>query len=98
MAKIQPIEFPILGTANDMIVRILPFEMDDTTATTYYELREVTDVTNEEGEVTGKTTKMITNGNYQLTEEEFAAWGQDNSYVVECVANHLGITIVSVTE
>lgn len=97
MAKIQPIEFPILGTANEMIVRVLPFEMDDTTATTYYELREVTETTAEDGSVS-KSSKIITNGNYALSEEEFAEWGQDNAYVVECVAAHLGITIVTVTE
>lgn len=93
MAKIQSIEFPILGTANELIVRVLPFEMDDVTASTYYELREVTETTDANEQVY-KTIKMITNGNYVLTEAEFAGWGQDNSYVVECVAAHLGVTLI----
>lgn len=94
MAKIQPINFPILGTANELTVRVLPFEMDDTTASTYYELREVTETTSEEGQVS-TITKTITNGNYQLTEQEFSEWGQDNYFVVECVAAHLGVTLIA---
>jgi len=83
MAKIQPIVFPLnAGTATEMSVLILNFETSATTCTTYYELKT------EEGTV-------LTNGNYTLTEEEFAAWGTDNSYVAECVANAIGVVILS---
>ena len=82
MAKIQPITFPLnAGTATEMTVLILNFTTDATTCTTYYELKS------EEGAV-------LTNGNYTLTEQEFAAWGLDNAWVTECVANAIGVTII----
>jgi len=82
MAKIQPIKFPLnQGTATEMTVLILNFTTDATTCTTYYELKT------DEGTV-------LTNGNYTLTQEEFAAWGEDNSWVTECVANAIGVTII----
>ena len=83
MAKIQPITFPLnQGTATEMSVLILNFETTATTCTTYYELKS------EEGTV-------LTNGNYTLTEQEFAAWGPDNAWVTECVANAIGVTIIT---
>jgi hypothetical protein len=88
MAKIQPVIFPLnAGTATEMTVLILNFETSATTCTTYYELKsEATD------EV---AAKVLSNGNYTLTEQEFAAWGTDNSYVAECVAKAIGVTILS---
>ena len=83
MAKIQPIVFPLnQGTATEMSVLILNFETSATTCITYYELKT------EEG-------KVLSNGNYTLTEEEFSAWGNDNTWVEQCVANAIGITILS---
>ena len=82
MAKIQPIVFPLnAGTATEMSVLILNFETTAVTCTTYYELKT------DEGTV-------LTNGNYTLTEEEFAAWGLDNAWVTECVANAIGVTVI----
>jgi hypothetical protein len=88
MAKIQPIVFPLnAGTATEMSVLILNFETSATTCTTYYELKsEATD------EV---PSNVLTNGNYTLTEDEFAAWGTDNEWVTECVANAIGVTITT---
>lgn len=83
MAKIQPITFPLnAGTATEMSVLILNFETSATTCTTYYELKT------DEG-------KVLSNGNYTLTEEEFSAWGEDNAWVEQCVANAIGVTILS---
>ena len=83
MAKIQPITFPLnQGTATEMSVLILNFETNAVTCTTYYELKT------DEGTV-------LTNGNYTLTEEEFAAWGESNEWVEQCVANAIGVTILS---
>jgi len=82
MAKIQPVIFPLnAGTATEMSVLILNFETSATTCTTYYELKS------DEGTV-------LTNGNYTLTEQEFAAWGTDNEWVAECVAKAIGVTII----
>jgi hypothetical protein len=38
--------------------------------------------------------KQLAQGNYTLTEEQFAAWGQDNNYVNECVAEAIEVTIL----
>jgi hypothetical protein len=87
MAKIQPVIFPLnAGTATEMTVLILNFETNATTCTTYYELKS--EATEE------VAAKVLSNGNYTLTEEEFAAWGLDNEYVAECVANAIGVTII----
>jgi hypothetical protein len=95
MAKIQPVVFPLnAGTATEMTVLILNFETSATTCTTYYELKsEAT----EETETTGSTpAKVLSNGNYTLTELEFAEWGFDNEWVTQCVANAIGVVIVTI--
>ena len=88
MAKIQPIVFPLnAGTATEMSVLILNFETSATTCTTYYELK--TEATEE------VPAKVLSNGNYTLTEQEFAEWGNDNTWVEQCVANAIGVVILS---
>ncbi len=80
---IEPVVFPLNeGTATRMTVLVLNFSTDATTATTYYQLLT------EDG-------KQLRQGNYTLTEEQFAAWGQDNAYVNECVAEEIGVTIIT---
>lgn len=87
MAKIQAITFPLnQGTATEMSVLILNFETSATTCTTYYELKS---------EATEEVpAKVLSNGNYNLTEDEFSAWGLDNAWVTECVASAIGVTII----
>jgi predicted secreted protein len=79
---IVPVVYPLNeGTATFMSVLVLNFPTDAVTATTYWQL--LTD----EG-------KQLAQGNYTLTEEEFAAWGTDNSYVNQCVADAIGVVII----
>lgn len=79
---IEPVVYPLNeGTATRMTVLVLNFSTEATTCTTYWQLLT------EEG-------KQLSQGNYTLTEEQFAAWGQDNSYVNECVADAIGVTIL----
>jgi hypothetical protein len=88
MAKIQPVIFPLnAGTATEMTVLILNFETSATTCTTYYELKS-------EG-TEEVPSKVLSNGNYILTEIEFAEWGFDNEWVTECVANAIGVTLIT---
>lgn len=82
MPNIQPITFPIIGEATKLNVLVLNFATDAVTCTTYYQ------VTTEDG-------KTCTEGNYTLTETEFEGWAEDNSYIDNLVAEHLGLTIVS---
>ena len=79
---IQPIVFPLnQGTATQMSVLILNFTTEATTCTTYWQLLS------EEGQ-------QLAQGNYTLTEEQFATWGQDNDYVNGVVANAIGVTLI----
>ena len=79
---IQPVVFPLNeGTATRMTVLVLNFSTDAVTATTYYQLLT------EEG-------AQLRQGNYTMTEEEFAAWGTDNTYVNQCVADAIGVVLI----
>ena len=80
---IEPVVYPLNeGTATFLTVLVEAFMTDATTASTYYRL--LTD----EG-------KILTDGRYQMTEEQFAEWGRDNSVVNEYVAEAIGVTIIS---
>ena len=82
MAQIQPINFPFIGEATTLKVLILNFETTANTCTTYNEL--LTD----EG-------LMCANWNYTLSDDEFATWGNDNTWVENCVAMNKNIIILS---
>jgi len=92
MTQIQPIVFPTIGTATFLKVTVLNFPTNATTCTTYYELWS--SKTEEGSEELVPDAKLI-DGNYTLTDEEFAAWGTDNFYVVEVVADAKGFVIVN---
>lgn len=80
---IEPVVFPLnQGTAVAMTVLVLNFETTATTCTTYWQLLDA-------------DGKQLAQGNYTLTEEQFAAWGQDNNVVNEYVAEAIGVTIIS---
>ena len=80
---IEPVVFPLnQGTATRMSVLVLQFETTAVTCQTYWQLLT------EDGQ-------QLSQGNYTLTEEQFASWGQDNSVVNEYVAEAIGVTIIS---
>ena len=80
---IEPIVYPLNeGTATFLTVLVEAFMTDATTASAYYRL--LTD-----------DGKILTDGRYQMTEEQFAEWGRDNSVVDDYVAEYLGVTIIS---
>jgi hypothetical protein len=79
---IEPVPFQVpQGLATRMTVKVLEFDTDAITAGTYWRLLT------EEGD-------QLQQGNYYMTEEQFAAWGQDNSVVNEYVAEAIGVTII----
>lgn len=82
MTQIQPITFPIKGTATQMSVLVLNFETNATTAVTYWQLFTEDNI-------------QVLDGNYTMTEEQFAEWGYDNNVVNEYVADAIGVTIIS---
>jgi len=80
---IEPVVFPLnQGTATRMSVLVLQFETTAVTCQTYWQLLT------EDGQ-------QLAQGNYTLTEEQFASWGQDNNVVNEYVAEAIGVTIIS---
>ncbi len=80
---IEPIVYPLNeGTATILTVLVEAFMTDATTASAYYRLLT------QEG-------KILMDGRYQMTEEQFAEWGQDNSVVNQYVAEAIGVVIIS---
>lgn len=81
-AAIKPLKWPINHlVAKWLMVRILPHETRSTMCGVYYELRT------DDGQV-------LLSGSLDLTEEQFAHWGEDNSYLEQIVAEHLGVVII----
>ena len=88
MAKIEPVVFPIKGTATELEVRVNSFTMEATTADFHYRLTTSGDL------ATLKPKKLIDEGNLSMTESEFAQWGADNNYCIEWAANKLDLTLI----
>ena len=80
---IEPVVYPLNeGTATRLSIDIQQHSTQAITCQTYWQLLT------EEGVV-------LKVGNYTLTEEQFASWGQDNSVVNQYVAEAIGVTIIS---
>lgn len=78
MIQLKPSKVGVLGTITQIDVLVLPFDVQAVTCSTYYKLCA------EDG-------KQLAEGNLSLTEEQFANWGTDNSYVSDIVINELGL-------
>lgn len=81
MSTIEPVIFPIYGEATVLNVTVFSFPTDATTTNTTWTLNTSSGV-------------QCAVGNYMLTPEQFAAWGQDNSVVDQYVAEAIGVVIV----
>ena len=88
MAKIEPLVFPIKGTATELEVRVHSFPMEAKTATFGYCLTTSGDLE------TLQLRKVIDEGNLTMNEQEFENWGADNNYCIEWAANKLGLTLI----
>lgn len=82
MAKVESVTIPFEGVGTTLDVTVLAFRTDAKTATTYNRLLS------DEGK------EVIPNWYYDMTEEQFFAWGQDNSVVDNYVAENKGLTII----
>lgn len=79
MIQITQIQTGIpVKTATQLEVRVLTFNTDATTATIYYSVKS-------------EVNETLTDGNIQMTEQEFTDWGADNTFVEEIVLNRLGL-------
>jgi hypothetical protein len=83
MAEIQPITIPTQGTANNLMLRVLPFDMDAKSCSFYYELQD-----------TSKTIKPLLSGNIDMDEADFSAWAEDNNFCLEWAATKLGVVLL----
>ena len=88
MTKIEPITFPIKGTATNLDLRVLGFSMDAKTADFHYRLISDGDLQ------MLKPGKVIDEGNLKMTHQEFEDWGADNNYCLQWAANKLGLTLI----
>jgi len=77
MIQLKPSNVGVLGTITQIDVLVLPFDVQAVTCSTYYKL--------------WMQRKELAEGNLSLTEEQFANWGTDNSYVSDIVINELGL-------
>lgn len=88
MAKIQPIVFPIKGTATNLELRVNAFSMEAKSADFHYRLTSDSDLQ------LLKAGKVIDEGNLTMTSTEFEGWGADNNYCLQWAANKLGLTLI----
>jgi hypothetical protein len=105
--SIIPTAFRIPGKGevdiNQLEVRVSSYSLG-VSAQAFYDLQSVTAVEktriNEDGTTEtyseNETKSFGLNGNDSLTEEQFAAWGEDDTYFANCIAENLGL--VPVTE
>ncbi len=82
MANITPMTFPgNLGIANEIKIRVI-FDLEDITAKITYQL------------LNSDTKKMVSHNSLIMPEDIFTSWGADNQYVINWVAEQIGITLL----
>jgi hypothetical protein len=81
MAKIQEVNYPFNEVATDLVVYVQGFSTDTNTCRINYML-------------TNSVGKQLFIDSYELTEEEFVGWGEDNSYIDQIAAARIPVTIV----
>ena len=95
MIKIKevPVGFPS-KLANGLEVSVITFKSNALTANTYWQLfsNDLVKVIDEQGEeIEELKSTFLADGNYELTEAEYKAWGKDNSILENAVLNSLGL-------
>jgi hypothetical protein len=82
MAKIQPVDYPFGEVATDLVVYVQGFSTESNTCSIQYIL-------------TTETGKHLLTERYELTEEEFQGWGEDNSYIDQIAAARIPVVVIS---
>ncbi len=81
--------------ANGLEVSVITFKSNAVTATTYWQLFNnslVTVIDKDDKEIEEVQSAFLVDGNYELTEAEYKAWGNNNIVVEDAVLNNLGLT------
>lgn len=85
MTQIQPVVFPLnLGTANQLLINMSANNSSEGAVIAYALLDDAS-----------TPPKRLSNGLFQLTEEEFTSHGNDKEWITNYVANQLGVTVVN---
>lgn len=82
MVQIKPLAIPTKGEGTQLYVQANSFPTSATTATLYWS-------------ILSETGAQLLDGNLQMTEEQFAGWGEDNNYLNEIVADALNLEIIT---
>jgi hypothetical protein len=82
MAKIQEVNYPFNEVATDLLVYVQGFSTSSNTCKINYVL-------------TNAVGKQLLVDSYELTEEEFVGWGEDNSYIDQIAAARIPVTIIA---
>ena len=90
MIKIEDVIVPTKGTAKYFNIIALNFPMNPTSVTFYWQIFSETQ--NEEQESIPSIPVM--EGNLTMNQEEYAAWGSEDSYVTTWACNKLNFTII----
>jgi hypothetical protein len=82
MAKIQEVSYPFNEVATDLVVYVQGFSTESNTCRINYML-------------TNAVGKQLFIDSYELTEEEFVGWGEDNTYIDQIAAARIPVTIIA---
>jgi hypothetical protein len=95
MIKIEDVIVPTKGTAKYFNITALNFPMNPSSVTFYWQiLSEVEQI--EDELVTNKPGSSLIDGNIVMTQEEYSAWGDDDTYVINWALAKLGFVALPV--
>jgi hypothetical protein len=95
MIKIEDVIVPTKGTAKYFNITALNFPMNPSSVTFYWQiLSEVEQI--EDELVTNKPGSSLIDGNLAMTQEEYSAWGDDDTYVINWALAKLGFVALPV--
>jgi hypothetical protein len=95
MIKIEDVVIPTKGTAKYFNIIALNFPMNPSSVTFYWQILSEVEETVEEV-VTLKSGNSLMDGNLVMTQEEYAAWGDDDTYVINWALAKLGFVALPV--
>jgi hypothetical protein len=90
MIKIEDVIVPTKGTAKYFNIIALNFPMNPSSVAFYWQICSETQ--DAEGVVIPGNSLM--DGNLTMNQEEYSAWGSDDSYVTTWACNKLNFTII----
>lgn len=95
MAKIQAVEFPLnLGTVDELTVKAIQMNMESDFCLIGFELAQSNvQMILPNGNVI-ISNKTVSGGSLRMEGTDYQNWKGDNFYVIEWVANKLGVVLI----